>query len=274
MIFGQGHYFNSHFFFLAFCTTLFTYFPLSQWRDIVLLFTINLSLFTVSHLGFFTPYPETEMISSTFTLYFSIMNIIASTFILGGMVFISENATFRSDEKLEELSTMDSLTGLLNRRGFMTRFEEECARCQRLDDFSVLMFFDLNEFKAVNDNYGHDVGDLLLQQVAKRIQGSLRTTDVVGRIGGDEFVALICSAGKNEADSSSQAKTIIEKIRDIFSEEYVLESGYNRSNQPKKCKCSSSIGFAVFNGESDLDDVFKKADKAMYADKKTYRNVS
>ncbi len=268
MLFGQGNYFNAHFFFLAFCSALFTYFPLSQWRDISFFFIINLSLFIVSHLGVFQPYPEAYDVSSAFTLVFSMTNIIVSTLILGGMIVISEYATSHSDHELETLSTTDSLTGLLNRHGFMTRFGEERTRCQRLENFSSLLFFDLNNFKALNDQYGHNVGDLLLQNVAQRIKNSLRNTDIIGRIGGDEFTAIMCAVSDNENNALSQTKATVEKIRQALSQNYILQDENHNIKDNDKIKCSSSIGFAIFHGNSELEDVLKTADQAMYEDKK------
>lgn len=259
MLFGQANYFNAHFFFLAFCSTLFTYFPLSQWRDIAFFFVINLTLFIISHLGYFQPYPEVHKISELFTSLFSMLNIIVSTLILGGMIFMSEYATSHSDNELEALSTTDSLTGLLNRHGFMKCYEEEKLRCQRLGNFSALLFFDLDNFKPLNDRYGHDTGDLILKEVARRIKSSLRNTDVIGRFGGDEFIAIMCQVGDSEINARTQTETSVQKIREFLSEDYVFSSKY---------KCSASIGIAIFQGQSNLEEILKSADQAMYLDKK------
>ena len=261
MLFGQANYFNAHFFFLAFCSALFTYFPLSQWRDIAFFFVVNLVLFIVSHLGVFQPYPEVHQVSYLFTSIFSIMNIIVSTLILGGMIFISEYATSHSDNELEALSTTDSLTGLLNRHGFMKRYEEEQSRCQRAGNFSALLFFDLDNFKPLNDRYGHNIGDRVLQEVARRIKASLRNTDVIGRFGGDEFIAIMCQIGDSEANARTQTDITVHKIQELLAEGYFF-------NGDEKYKCSASIGTAIFQGESDLEETLKTADQAMYIDKK------
>lgn len=268
MIYGQANYFNAHFFFLAFCFVLFTYFPLSQWRDISILFLLNLTLFVISHLGFFTPYPEVYQVPDLFKSIFSMFNILISTFILGGMIFLSEHATSNSDGKLEILSTTDSLTGLLNRYGFVTRFDEERTRCQRQNNFSALLFFDLNGFKLLNDKFGHNVGDRLLVEVANRIRGSFRSTDVIGRFGGDEFIALMCPAGKDKEEACSQALARVKSIRVLLSSEYLLPSGNEPSAKANGYTCSASIGMAVFDGDSHIEDVLKQADDAMYEDKK------
>lgn len=271
MIFGQGNYFNAHFFYLAFASALFTYFPLSQWKDIVFFFIINLSLFIISHIGVFQPYPEIHAVDADFTAIFSTVNIIASAFVLAGLMFVSEYATETSDHNLQALSTTDSLTGLLNRHGFTTRFEEERLRSGRTESFGALLFFDLNKFKPLNDQYGHNAGDLLLKEVALRLQHSLRKTDVIARIGGDEFIALMCQAGEDEKYTLKQAKLTAEIIRASLAEEYLLETSGNLSTETIKYHCSTSVGIASFNIDSDIEEVLKQADLEMYKDKELSR---
>jgi diguanylate cyclase (GGDEF)-like protein len=263
IVFGQGNQLNAHFYFLVFSTIHFPFFPLSQRFDVAFFFLLNLSLFIINHLGLIAPYPEVHLLSSSFTIGFGIWNIVLSFLILGGMFYLSEYMSSRSDDELEALSKTDSLTGLLNRHGFMTRFEEECSRCQRSDTVGALLFFDLNKFKALNDERGHDAGDFLLQEIARRLEDSLRKTDVVARIGGDEFVALMCPAGKADSDALAQAKATAEKVRGRLSEPCILRFG----KSVIEYACSSSIGVATFDASSNREEILRRADQAMYRDK-------
>lgn len=105
------------------------------------------------------------------------------------------SAQKRLEEELRQLASTDALTGLLNRRAFMQRLEQEWARCRRFPDNGVaLLMFDLDHFKAINDNFGHASGDLVLRHFAGELQGGLRSTDVAGRLGGEEFAVLLPGA--------------------------------------------------------------------------------
>jgi diguanylate cyclase len=128
-----------------------------------------------------------------------------------------------------------------------------------------LLFFDLNKFKALNDEHGHEAGDHLLQEVARRIRSSLRATDAVARIGGDEFVALMSPAGNSIDDAFAQASATVGTIRERLSEEYVLQ--LNRGTI--RYECSSSIGVATYDWCSDREAVLRQADHSMYEDKRT-----
>lgn len=264
IFFGQGNHFNAHFYFLAFATVHFTYFPLSQWRDTAFLLLLNVSLFVISYLGMFPPHPDVHLLSPAFTSFLGLVNVLLSALITGAMFFVAEYMTAQSEEELEALSATDSLTGLLNRHGFMVRFEKECRRCQHEGSVGALLFFDLNKFKVLNDEHGHEAGDLLLREVARRIRGSLRTSDVVARIGGDEFVALICPAGSTTDQASARATATVEIIRERLSEEYIIDLNTNAV----KYECSSSIGIATYDGSLNREAVLRQADHLMYEDKR------
>jgi diguanylate cyclase (GGDEF)-like protein len=264
ILFGQGNHFNAHFYFLAFSTIHFTYFPLSQWPDVVFLFLLNMSLFVIGYVGLIPPHPDVHLVGPSFAFGFGLVNVLLSAVITGAMFFAAEYMAAHSEDALESLSSTDSLTGLLNRHGFTARFEEERRRCGRSENVGALVFFDLNKFKALNDEHGHDAGDLLLKEVARRIRSSLRATDVVARMGGDEFVALMCPAGSSKDDALAQAKATASTIRKRLSDAYSLEIGKNTV----RYECSSSIGVATYDESSNREDVLRQADQAMYTDKK------
>jgi diguanylate cyclase (GGDEF)-like protein len=133
---------------------------------------------------------------------------------------------------------------------------------------------DLDNFKPVNDEYGHDVGDLLLQEAAKRISNCVRQADTVARFGGDEFVVLLNELVINLDESTVQAGIVAEKIRLVLAEPYLLKvkTGENQETTVEH-NCTSSIGIVLFlNHDGSAADIVKWADLAMYEAKSAGRN--
>jgi len=156
---------------------------------------------------------------------------------------------------LAHAARYDELTGLPNRRLFQDRILSAIARCRRGQSRGALLFIDLDDFKQVNDEHGHMVGDQLLQAIARRITSCVREADTVARIGGDEFVALL----ENVADLT-QAEAVAGKIRQVISTSLVLSG---RTLQPH-----ASIGIALYPEHGEvIDQLMRHADQAMYAAK-------
>ncbi|MEQ1884476.1 MAG: GGDEF domain-containing protein [Bryobacteraceae bacterium] len=153
----------------------------------------------------------------------------------------------------ERKSETDPLTGLANRTGVERAMNGLAAAGQ---PFSVLVV-DLNNFKDVNDTHGHLAGDELLIQFAAELRGQFRTLDVVGRWGGDEFVAVIGTAGSREVQDR------VERIRNWACGDYVLPGIV------EKIHLTASVGAAVWRPGMSTQDVFAEADKAMYGEKKS-----
>jgi diguanylate cyclase (GGDEF)-like protein len=162
-----------------------------------------------------------------------------------------------NQNRLWQLANHDALTGLPNRMLLMDRMEQLLARARRQGRHLAVMFLDLDDFKAVNDSYGHEVGDQLLKFVAERIRSALRADDTVARMSGDEFVVLMESAENQEAPEA-----VSQKIQQKLSEGFLVEG--------QLIRVQTSTGIAIFpeDGES-LEALIKQADKRMYADKKT-----
>jgi diguanylate cyclase (GGDEF)-like protein len=121
----------------------------------------------------------------------------------------------------------------------------------------ALLFIDLDDFKTLNDTLGHDIGDLLLQQVAARLLSCTRVTDTVARLGGDEFVVMLEGLSQDERAAAAAAKSVADKILQAFLKPYEL--GTHESEG------TGSIGIALFTGSSEtVDDLLKRADLAMY----------
>lgn len=175
---------------------------------------------------------------------------------------ISTDITERKEieEHMRHMAQFDGLTHLPNRALFNDRLQQALVAAQRNQERLALMFLDLDKFKPVNDTYGHGVGDLLLKEVAQRMQDCLRESDTAARIGGDEFVVLLPTI-ETEQDAGIVAGKILHALNQPF------ELAGHRLN------ISSSIGVAVYpdHGSSEKQLV-KSADIAMYHAKKNGRN--
>ncbi|MCW8944475.1 MAG: diguanylate cyclase [Sedimenticola sp.] len=157
-----------------------------------------------------------------------------------------------NQEELARLANHDTLTGLPNRRHFQDQVSNALARAQRTGRQGALIYFDLDNFKPVNDQYGHDYGDWLLKESARRIQSIMRKNDLICRLGGDEFVALI-----QDIENLQEATIIAEKILDWLDLPFFY--------QEQEVSISASIGIVYFDGsEKDADSLIIKADRAMY----------
>jgi len=172
-----------------------------------------------------------------------------------------ESARAQDQQKLSYLARYDPLTGLINRFLFSDRLENAIARARRDESLVALMFLDLDDFKAVNDHYGHATGDALLKQVAKRITASVRETDSVGRLGGDEFTVIL-ETGTRLEDAGQVASKILEAV----SEPYIVGN--------RELRVTASIGIAMYPLDGDSSQaLLRDADIAMYSAKAAGANT-
>lgn len=156
-------------------------------------------------------------------------------------------------DKLQYLYRVDDLTGLLNRRALLERLEQEAYRSKRYGSKLSLIICDIDYFKTINDSFGHDIGDKVLRRVSTLLVESLRTTDIIGRYGGDEFFMILPET------SMEGAREIAERIRSFISD---FEFNMGGSNP---IKTSVSLGIAEFNPlKEDIEDLIKRADNALY----------
>ena len=179
-----------------------------------------------------------------------------------------------SEEKIRNLAYFDVLTQLPNRRMLVDRLRQAMANGRRSGCRGALMFLDLDNFKPLNDTFGHHVGDLLLIQVAQRIVGCVRETDTVARFGGDEFVIMLAELDVDRNASEVLARGVAEKIRSILAEPFVLTIG-RKGGEPAviEHRCTASIGVVLFfDHEYALDDIIRWSDEAMYQAKEAGRN--
>ncbi|MGZ5779536.1 MAG: diguanylate cyclase domain-containing protein, partial [Burkholderiaceae bacterium] len=172
----------------------------------------------------------------------------------------------KAEDEVKRMAFFDSLTGLPNRRLMMDRLQHIMATSSRTGHEGALMFIDLDKFKLINDTLGHDIGDLLLQQVAGRLSVCVREGDTVARLGGDEFVVIMEDLSDNPRIATAQAKTVGEKILAKLNQPYDL-AGNIQSSTP-------SIGITLFsNHKFSIDELLKQADIAMYQAKAEGRNA-
>lgn len=173
----------------------------------------------------------------------------------------------QTEMKIQQLAFYDSMTGLPNRQLLIDRLKQRLSSSSRSHHSGAVLFIDLDNFKSLNDTHGHDVGDMLLVEVARRIVKCVRDSDTVGRLGGDEFVVIINELDENLRDAAVQTSTVCEKILLSFKESFVLNS-YIHHTTP-------SIGVTLFNHETptSVDELLKRADLAMYKAKDSGRNT-
>jgi diguanylate cyclase (GGDEF)-like protein len=174
----------------------------------------------------------------------------------------AEVSTYENKLKeAEQLAMRDDLTGLANRRNVEERIE---WRISHRENFTLVVL-DLNGFKAVNDSYGHLAGDSLLKQFAQELRGSIRSTDLVGRWSGDEFVIVL------DCDLAS-AKAQVERLAKWVFGEYPVEPGPGKPEI--KIHVDAAVGIAMWRFGETLQQVIERADKAMYDDKKLAKKAN
>jgi diguanylate cyclase (GGDEF)-like protein/PAS domain S-box-containing protein len=178
-------------------------------------------------------------------------------------------------EKIEQLAYCDTLTKLPNRRSLDDKMSFIMSKSERSQKYCALVFIDLDNFKPLNDTYGHNVGDLLLIEVANRLKNSIRKLDAVARIGGDEFVIVLDEFDENKDISKENIFNVVEKIRIYLAQPYEF-CIINEENKHINIEhnCTASIGICIFKGEQESSiNIFKCADSAMYEAKESGRNT-
>ena len=171
-----------------------------------------------------------------------------------------------AENKIEHLAFYDLLTDLPNRSLLRDRLQHSLESNDRNGRMGALLGIDLDNFKALNDSFGHDIGDLLLQLVAVRLSYCLRASDTVARVGGDEFVILLVDLSDSPNEAASRAKMVAEKILTSFEDPFLLGETEAHS--------TPSIGITLFAaGRDSADELLRRADLAMYQAKAAGRNT-
>ncbi|TXT27403.1 MAG: diguanylate cyclase/phosphodiesterase with PAS/PAC sensor(s) [Gallionellaceae bacterium] len=186
------------------------------------------------------------------------------THYVGTFSDITQNS--EAEAEIHRLAYYDPLTLLPNRRMLQERLGQVLAAAARSGQKGAVLFLDLDNFKTLNDTRGHDIGDMLLTEVAQRIRASVREMDTVARLGGDEFVVILESLAADTGEATVQAGAVGEKLREILARPYDLDG--------REFYCTASIGISLFgeHGET-VEELLKHADLAMYHSKTEGRNA-
>ncbi|MDO8448181.1 MAG: EAL domain-containing protein [Rhodoferax sp.] len=172
----------------------------------------------------------------------------------------------KAEERINELAYFDQLTGLPNRTLLLDRLQQTMAASSRDGSYGALLFIDLDNFKTLNDTLGHDMGDLLLKQVAQRLASCVREGDSVARLGGDEFVLMLTRLSRLNNEAAASTEKVADKILATLNEIYQLGHVAHHS--------TPSIGVTLFKGQQvAIDELMKQADLAMYKAKAAGRNA-
>lgn len=177
---------------------------------------------------------------------------IAAHIIIGMFSTAFSYDRMRKEQELTRLAHFDDLTGLPNRREILNKIEEWSNRAKRYDEKGVLLFIDADEFKMVNDNYGHTVGDQVLIDLAALLSTRIRSTDLIGRLGGEEFIALLDKVSAEEALAIADELLVLCRNQ-AFAHNKTL---------------TLSIGAAPYEAEQSVDAWIRNADQAMYQSKR------
>ena len=172
----------------------------------------------------------------------------------------------KSEDQIRNLAFYDPLTQLPNRRLLRDRLTQSLLSNERSGLTGSMLFIDLDNFKLINDSHGHSVGDLILQETARRLKACVREGDTVSRFGGDEFVILLKDLSQNPLDAAAQSEAIGEKILAALNQLYQIDQ--------KEFHNTTSIGITLYKGNlQQADDLLRQADIAMYQAKSAGRNT-
>jgi diguanylate cyclase (GGDEF)-like protein/PAS domain S-box-containing protein len=171
----------------------------------------------------------------------------------------------KSEAEIKKLAFHDFLTTLPNRRLLLDRLQHGLARCSRTRQHGAIFYIDLDDFKMLNDTYGHALGDVLLQQVAHRLTSCVRECDTVARLGGDEFVVVIQDLNRDAAKAAREVEKLGAKLLTALSQPYLLAG-----HQYTTCGCAGVTMFP--DDQFPVEELLKQADLALYSAKTMGRN--
>jgi len=187
--------------------------------------------------------------------------------IVGGIGIVQDiTGRKEAEETIKNLAFYDHLTDIPNRRLLLERLQHAQVSSAHNDRTGALLFIDLDNFKAINDTLGHDMGDLLLKKAARRLVACLREGDSVARLGGDEFVVLLEDLNGHVLEAAAETEAVAENIQSVLGQPYRLATHDYLS--------TASIGVTLFQGHrQSIEELMKQADIAMYQAKRAGRNV-
>lgn len=167
--------------------------------------------------------------------------------------------------EVENLSHFDGLTGLYNRLMFLSVFNKEIPKIKRNHEHLFLVIVDIDDFKPINDTFGHLVGDEAIKTTAHTLQHLLRTSDTIARFGGDEFIISLVDHNKDAVT------TVVNRILSEFNHKIIPVL---RNNQQQELQINLSIGYTIFKDNDDFKTMLQRADQALYISKEAGKNTA
>ncbi len=253
LLIGWGSGF--HYYLLMFIPALFLSMPLRS----ALAALISLWLFYVLLDSLMWTMEPLQPISHNALLAVHLFNLSVVFAMFSYLSFFYLKIVTSAQRKLRHMAATDPLTGLFNRRHMIDSAERELARFQRSQHPIALLLLDIDHFKAINDNHGHEVGDKVLVEVANDIKATLRNQDLIARWGGEEFLAILPDT------DLEQARGIAERVRQALMQQRWCFAG-------KPVAVTISAGVSAFQDGDELKSAINRADKALYRSKENGRN--
>jgi len=256
---GCGSYLGTHTYFILFAIVPIFVFPLAEWRAILFLFVLNVGLYL--EFEYVGVAPDSALLQANPDLLiflrnsFTVTAFLTMLFVVGMMDWVAT----RNERTLERLSLTDTLTNLPNRRGFREALQREKARCRRETEPLAIMLLDIDHFKRVNDEYGHDAGDEVLRHFARILRAIVREANLVARIGGEEFVILMPDTALEEAAE------VAERVRAEIEAHACLYRGH-------RIQITTSLGVGVVACDQPFESTYQRVDQALYQAKTQGRN--
>lgn len=203
---------------------------------------------------------EQQGIVQSALIYSFVFSLIISILITLLAIFLK-----KSYLEVENLSHFDGLTGLYNRLMFMTIFQKEIQKVKRNQYNLFLVILDIDDFKPINDTFGHLVGDEAIKVTAHTLQHLLRTSDTIARFGGDEFIICIVDQDKDAAS------IIVNRILNEFNHKIIPVS---RQHEEQELQINLSIGYTAYKQDDDFKTMLQRADQALYISKEAGKNTA
>lgn len=272
-VISSGSYLELHTVYIVIAMAAGLIFPLREWPSVAVIVLLNVGLYLHAKFVGIAPPADLLDLPAPLVTAFRLAYVGATIAAILFMAWVGDRVTDANERVLEELSGVDPLTGLANRRRATQRLAEAIVASRRFRQHVGVLFFDLDNFKPLNDRHGHDAGDALLREVARRLETCVRQVDVAGRFGGDEFAVVVGHLGSDREEARRRPALVAEGIRARLAEPFRLEAGVGTGRGPVEHQVTASIGAAVFLGdEADPDSMLQRADAAMYRAKAAGRN--
>ncbi len=256
---GVGTEFNIQLYFILFAVAPVSFFPRNQWKSALALCLLNTEIYLYYIFHPIESPPSFQPLNSFWRQLIITCVSTSVAFITFFLFWLADTFAERSEQEIEKLAMTDPLTRLPNRRAFELVLKQEVAQSVRSGEPLVLAMLDIDLFKKINDTYGHDVGDAVLCHVAKLLMESIRSGNMIARVGGEEFCMLLHNT------SLLDAVNVVERIR------YLIE-GSAYSHKDQTINITISVGVSLIDVKAPIERAFKGSDEALYRAKQNGRN--